>query len=64
MPGAYWLAPCSSAATAEAMTDGGPSASGKPWPRLIAPVRAASADISEKIVGGIERTRWAWLCRS
>ena len=29
-----------------------------------APVRAASADISEKIVGGIERTRWAWLCRS
>ena len=28
----------------------GPSVSGKPWPRLIAPVRAASADISAKIV--------------
>ena len=26
--------------------------SGKPWPRLTAPVRTASADISEKIVGG------------
>ncbi|UUZ61505.1 hypothetical protein [Nocardioides sp. B-3] len=30
MPGAYWLAPFSSAATAAAITDGGPSASGKP----------------------------------
>ena len=59
MPGAYWLAPCSSADTAAAITDGGPSTSGKPWPRLIAPVRTASADISEKIVGGIERTRCA-----
>src|SRR5215218_10193782 len=28
----------------------GPSVSGKPWPRLMAPVRAASADISAKIV--------------
>ena len=31
----------------------GPSTSGKPWPRLIAPVRTASADISLKTVGGM-----------
>ncbi len=57
MPGAYWLAPPSSARTASAITDGGPSTSGKPCPRLTAPVRTASADISEKMVGGIEATR-------
>ena len=28
----------------------GPSSSGKPWPRLTAPVRSASAVISVKIV--------------
>ncbi len=28
----------------------GPSVSGKPWPRLTAPVSTASADISAKIV--------------
>src|SRR3954471_2454065 len=31
-------------------TSCGPSSSGNPWPRLIAPVRSASADISLKIV--------------
>ena len=35
---------------AASATSGGPSVSGKPWPRLIDPVRAASADISAKIV--------------
>jgi hypothetical protein len=29
---------------------GGPSSSGNPWPRLTAPMRAASADVSAKIV--------------
>src|SRR5688500_9435256 len=53
MPGAYWLAPDSSAASAASITDAGPSASGNPWPRLIAPVRTASADISLKTVGGM-----------
>jgi hypothetical protein len=38
------------AATAASSTSGGPSVSGKPWPRLTAPVRVASADISAKIV--------------
>ena len=47
MPGAYWLAPDSSAATAAAITSGGPSTSGKPCPRFTAPVLAASADIVE-----------------
>ena len=57
MPGAYWLAPSASARRAAAITDAGPSTSGKPCPRLTAPVRTASADISEKTVGGIEATR-------
>src|SRR3954454_468788 len=37
-------------AAASASSDSGPSVSGKPCPRLIAPVRRASADISAKIV--------------
>ena len=53
MPGAYWLAPASSAASAAATTDAGPSTSGNPWPRLSAPVRTARADISLKTVGGM-----------
>src|SRR5687767_8804694 len=32
------------------MISAGPSVSGKPWPRLIEPVRSASWDISAKIV--------------
>src|SRR5689334_4140220 len=59
MPGAYWLAPASSAASAAAMTEAGPSTSGNPWPRLIAPVRTASADISLKTVGGMWARRAA-----
>ncbi len=59
MPGAYWLAPDSRARTAAAITSGGPSTSGKPWPRLTAPVRTARADIVEKIVGGMPSRRAA-----
>src|SRR5688572_15907325 len=52
MPGSggYWLAPDRSASAAAASISGGPSVSGKPCPRLTEPVRAASADISEKMV--------------
>ena len=49
-PGGYWLTPPRMASTAASSTSGGPSVSGKPWPRLIAPVPTASADISAKIV--------------
>ena len=50
-PGGYWLPrPSRSARTAASRTSSGPSVSGKPWPRLIDPVRTASADISAKIV--------------
>src|SRR5262245_54954009 len=38
------------AATAASNTSGGPSWSGKPWPRLMEPVATARADISAKIV--------------
>ena len=38
------------ASAAAASISGGPSVSGKPWPRLTEPVRTASADISAKIV--------------
>src|SRR4051794_29516409 len=48
--GGYWLRPPRSAATAASSISGGPSVSGKPWPRLIEPVRTAKADISAKIV--------------
>src|SRR3982751_279036 len=48
--GGYWFAPDASASAAAASISGGPSVSGNPWPRLIDPVRTASADISEKIV--------------
>src|SRR6476646_3666515 len=49
-PGGYWLSPSRIAATAASRTSGGPSVSGKPWPRLTLPVAMASADISAKIV--------------
>src|SRR3954469_15019135 len=58
-PGAYWLAPCSRARTASAITAGGPSSSGNPCPRLTEPVRTASADISVKIVGAMPCSRVA-----
>ena len=47
--GGYWLCPALIAATAASSTSVGPSVSGKPCPRLIAPVSAASIDISAKI---------------
>ena len=50
-PGGYWLPrPSRMAAAAAAAISGGPSVSGKPWPRLTDPVVRASADISAKIV--------------
>ena len=49
-PGGYWLRPPRMASTAASSTSGGPSVSGNPWPRLMAPVATASADISAKIV--------------
>src|SRR5215210_1454410 len=49
-PGGYWLTPPVTFAATSASSEAGPSVSGKPWPRLIAPVRSASADISAKIV--------------
>jgi hypothetical protein len=41
---------------AAASIPGGPSVSGNPWPRLTAPVRWASAVISEKIVVPMPRS--------
>src|ERR1700751_3844419 len=50
-PGGYWLPRPSRMASAAARAIwGGPSRSGKPWPRLIDPVATARADISAKIV--------------
>src|SRR5690242_10800536 len=48
--GGYWFAPDASASAAAASISGGPSVSGKPWPRLIEPVATASADISATMV--------------
>src|SRR5215213_8571873 len=49
-PGGYWFWPLRMAATAASSTSWGPSVSGKPCPRFTAPVAAASADISAKMV--------------
>src|ERR1700761_6759122 len=58
-PGGYWLPwPASTASAAAWATAGGPSTSGKPWPRLTEPVRTASADISAKIVVPMPVRRW------
>ena len=46
--GAYWLWPLRIAACAASSTAAGPSSSGKPCPRLMAPVCTANADISVK----------------
>ena len=57
-PGGYWLPrPARIAAAAASATSGGPSVSGKPWPRLTDPVATASADISAKIVVPIPAIR-------
>src|SRR3954471_994676 len=58
-PGGYWLIPPRMAATAASATSGGPSVSGKPCPRLTAPVSSASADISAKTVVPSPSSRWA-----
>src|SRR5437764_15155744 len=57
MPGGYWLWPARIAATAASATSAGPSVSGKPWPRLMAPVRTARADISANTVVPNSRIR-------
>src|SRR3954452_23250414 len=49
-PGGYWFWPLRMAVTAASSTSRGPSVSGKPWPRFTAPVAAARADISAKMV--------------
>ena len=49
-PGGYWLCPLAIADRATSSMPAGPSVSGKPWPRFTAPVCAASAVISAKIV--------------
>ena len=47
--GGYWLPlPAMTASAAALAMAGGPSTSGKPWPRLTAPVTAARADITPK----------------
>ena len=50
MPGGYWLTPSPIASWRASSIEGGPSSSGNPWPRLTAPTRAASADISANTV--------------
>src|ERR1700753_1702125 len=58
-PGGYWFPfPSRTASAATWATAGGPSVSGKPWPRLTEPVRTASADISAKIVVPMPVRRW------
>ncbi len=56
-PGGYWFAPERIASTAASSTPAGPGSSGKPWPRLMDPVRTARADISAKIVSPNSRMR-------
>src|SRR5258708_5894064 len=48
--GGYWLGPSINARDAASRKASGPSSSGKPWPRLIAPCSTASADMTVKIV--------------
>src|SRR5271156_2932593 len=57
MPGGYWLTPSAMASWASLSIAGGPSSSGKPWPRFTAPTRAASADISANTVVAYGRSR-------
>src|SRR6516225_12409702 len=56
-PGAYWLYPERSAATAASRTTSAPSKSGKPCPRFTAPARWASALNSLNTVGASALTR-------
>jgi hypothetical protein len=50
--GGYWLERVKKASAAACRTSSGPSPSGKPCPRLIAPPCRASIDISSKTVVG------------
>ena len=56
-PGGYWLTPSAMASCAAFSIAGGPSSSGNPCPRLTAPMRAASADISANTVVAYGRSR-------
>src|SRR6185312_4241878 len=57
IPGGYWLMPSAMASWAAFSMAGGPSSSGKPWPRFTAETRAASADISANTVVAYGRSR-------
>ncbi len=48
--GAYWLRPSMTARVTASRSACGPSKSGKPWERLIAPTSAASWDMVVKMV--------------
>ena len=48
--GGYWLRPATMASAATCASSGGPSVSGKPWPRLRDPVARARSDMAAKIV--------------
>ena len=48
--GGYWLWPACMARVTALTSSGSQSKSGKPWPRLTAPVSAASADMTVKMV--------------
>ncbi len=61
-PGGYWFRPSRMAATAISRSSSGPSVSGKPCPRLTAPVSVASSDMVAKMVvvnGRRRRARYA-----
>src|SRR3712207_3090275 len=60
--GAYWLTPSVMALRAASLTASGPSKSGKPCPRFIAPCLRASALNSEKTVVPRWATRPARIC--
>ena len=51
MPGGYWYLAGADRDDGGLGDDSGPSVSGKPCPRFTAPVAAANADISAKMVG-------------
>src|SRR5688572_23592232 len=55
--GGYWFGPSMVALAAAARTSSGPSESGKPWPRLIAPCLRASPDITSNTVVGNSANR-------
>jgi hypothetical protein len=46
--GGYWFQPLMTASAALRRTSSGPGSSGKPWPRLTAPVSRASRDMTSK----------------